>query len=107
MVAALARQQHVAQDDTRSVYLCSSEYVPHEVLIQVVKDLVVLQSRHDIIDDYLMEQLVLEVELAERHRLVAVGSLHPLADAEIREWPRFLLKVAETFAGGEIQYRRD
>ena len=54
VVAAFARQQHVAQNDTRSVDLFTSEHVPHEVLIQVVKDLVVLQSRHDVVDDDLV-----------------------------------------------------
>ena len=66
-----------------------------------------VESRNDIVDDDLVEQLVWEVELAERQWLVGVGRLHPLADAEIRERPRFLLKVAETFAGGEVEDCRD
>ena len=93
----------MSQDDTRGVDLFTSEHVPHKILIQIVQELMLVESRNDIADDDLVEQLVWEVEMVERQWLVGVGRLHPLADTEVRERPRFLLKVAKTFAGGEVQ----
>ena len=73
----------MAQDDTRGVNRFTIEHVPHEILIQIIEDLMVRQSRNDVVDDDLVEQLVGEAELAERQWLAGVGRFHPLADAEL------------------------
>ena len=63
MVAAFGGQQHVAQYDARSVNGFSGEYVAHQILVQIVDELVLFQARHHVIDDDLVQELVWETEL--------------------------------------------
>ena len=72
----------MAENDARSVYSFSGENTTHEVLITVVDQLALLQSRGHIVDYYLVQKLVAEGELGEWQGLAVGGILHPLANAK-------------------------